>query len=735
VRSVLSYNLRRALALLLTAALAASLAPNALAAERVVTLTADVTRWHADDKVTARGNVEAVYEDYKVTADSADADLQTNIAVFEGEVTLTTKDRTVQGERLTIDLKTRDWTLQNANTRLGSETFKDNPKAVAFIRSDELSGDEDKIYVRSGSFTTCDLEHPHYCIVAKKLDIYPESRIVAHNVSFTTLDRKLFTLDSFVIPIRGASKGFLPQVGSSAEEGMFLKASYAYMATASAQGFLKLDVMTKRGIGFGAEQTYKWTGASGLLNLYFLNDRQLGTNNITGSLQHQQQLGQLNLSLRGDYRTNSYLYYSSSRYKDYQIALTRTVGPATTALTYHSSIVDGSGDSDTSLMSLKHTQQFSSKFTGRVSMDMKTYRSSYFDGVDRELDSELEFSNRDDRFDSLLVYSRRTDLDGDRYTGDQFYSSVDRMPELLIETDTYRLTDKPFLDLPLRLKLGYGRYHEEPSGETHNRLLLQADLLNKVFAIGDRTDLSLASGFRQTMYASDMAQQVLRTNALLTTRYNDYMTSRLTYSYQRPGGYTPFRFDYAGNYNYARAIIDYQDEQRLRWSLATGYDLDRDERPWQDLTLRLTANQSANFGASLSTGYDLNRGEWRSLISRIRYADPDWVSLDVGSRYNLKDGSMEALRSRIGLKIGSKWSADALMSWNGYTNEFDYRAFRITRDLHCWEASLVFTDELGFRKDKGIMLDLRLKAFPGEDRFGIGQYGQTFDTGMGEYYY
>jgi hypothetical protein len=256
-----------------------------------------------------------------------------------------------------------------------------------------------------------------------------------------------------------------------------------------------------------------------------------------------------------------------------------------------------------------------------------------------------------------------------------------------------------------------------------------------VLPIGDKTDLSLSTGFKQTIYASDMAQQVLRTNALLTTRFNDYMTSRLSYSYQNPDGFTPFRFDYAGDYNFTRAILDYQDEQRLRWSLSAGYDFNRDANPWQDMTLRLTANPSSNFATSLSTGYDLNRGEWRSLINRIRYAAPDRFSLDLGTRYNLKDGSMDALRSRLALKIGKKWSADALVSWNGFTSKFDYRAFRITRDLHCWEASLVFMDEQGFRNDTGISLELRLKAFPGEDRFGIGQFGQAFDTGMGEYFY
>ncbi len=720
--------------LFILAILTASIASSAVAAERAITLTADVTRW-GEDKVTASGNVVAVFEDYKVTSDSANADLRTNIAVFEGNVNFTTNNRSVQGDRITINLKTKDWSFESAVTHLGAETFGDNPNARAVIRTRELTGNETEISVHSGSFTTCLLDHPHWSINARQIDIYPESRIVAHGVSFVALDKRLFSVDSLVIPMRGLARNILPQVGSSAEEGMFLKTTYAYMATQRAQGFLKLDLMTRRGVGVGAEQSYGWGSASGLLNLYFLHDRELGTNNVTGSLQHQQQFGDINLNLRGDYRTNNYLFFSSSRYSDYQVGLSRAVGPSTSALTFHNSRVDSVGNSSTSQASLRHTQQFSPKFTGRISMDMKTNSSSFFPGVDKELESELQFSNQADRFDSLLVFSNRNDLDGNSFTGDQFYSSIDRMPELILETDSYRLTDKPLLDLPVRLKLGVGRYHEMPSDATHERLLFQADLLNKVFPIRDNTDLSLSTGFRQTIYAADMAQQVLRANALLTTRYNDYLTTRVTYAFQQPDGFTPFRFDYAGRYNYTRAIMDYQDEQRLRWTLSTGYDLNRKRNPWQDMSLRLSANPSKYFAGSFSTGFDLNRGEWRSLNSRIRYAAPDWLSLDLGSRYNIKSGNMDALRSRLALKIGKKWSADALVGWNGSTNSFDYRALRITRDLHCWEASLVFTDEVGFRKDKAIMLDLRLKAFPGEDRFGIGQFGQAFDTSMGEYFY
>jgi hypothetical protein len=40
----------------------------------------------------------------------------------------------------------------------------------------------------------------------------------------------------------------------------------------------------------------------------------------------------------------------------------------------------------------------------------------------------------------------------------------------------------------------------------------------------------------------------------------------------------------------------------------------------------------------------------------------------------------------------------------------------------------------GFRSDRQIFFQLRIKAFPIFQRFGIGQFGQVIDTSIGEAY-
>ena len=709
-----------------------------------VTLEADNTRWYADDKVIATGNVKAVYQDYTITGDTMEADLQTNIAVFKGNVKLLTKQAIVNGQDLTLNLKTREWSLGEATSRIDTASVRGaegGKGAPVFVRSAALKGNPKEVALSTGTLTTCDLDHPHYLFSAKNLEIYLDNKIIAHHVSMVGLDKRLITLRRLVIPIRGMKQSMIPQIGSSAQDGGFLKVAYAYLATEHSQGYLKLDLMQKRGVGIGLDHTLSTKLATTQASLYFLADRQAGGNNVNGYLRHQQKLGSLDLNLTGNYRTNSYLNYPQSTSQDYQAALSHLSSRSNTALTFRTSKSNGFGISTTNTTSLRHSQQFSKELSGTVSMDMRGYLSQGMPAADRELNSDIELRQRADKYDVSLVATKRFDLDNGA-SGVNSYSNLERLPEIILSTDSYRLGKKSFFGLPSRLQLSAGRYTEsqliggtQPTPLTGSRFLLQWDLLGQNIDLGSKNELNLTGGLRQAYYSSDQMQYVIKTGAALTTRFSDYLKSRVSYSYQQPQGYSPFRFDYTGKYNYSRAVLEYQEKEKLRWNISTGYNFGQASYPWQDISLRLTAHPKPSYAYSLSTGYDLNQSRWRNLIGQIRLLRGDRLALDLGARYDLQTGQIGLARGRFDLPIGKLWRIEGITSWNGITKQFDYQAFRLTRDLHCWEASIVYSQEPGVLNSSGISLELKIKAFPTQDRFGIGQYGQSIDTSMGEYYY
>ncbi|MHB0912111.1 MAG: LptA/OstA family protein [Armatimonadota bacterium] len=690
-------------------------------------LSADTTRWYPDQKIEASGNVRATHKDYTVTADSVKADLETNLATFTGNVRLLFGEQVVTGEALTMDLKTREWSLSDAKAEIAPTAFQGRLSSPAFVHGEKLSGEGDDIKIDTGTFTTCDLEHPHYCIEADSLSIYPGSKVIARGVRFFGLDRKLFALGALVIPTRGLSRNFIPEIGQSTEEGSYLKTSYTYTASEKNQGLLKLDLMQKRGLGTGLEHAYKLSAGSGRANIYYLKDKEIGSGSLTGSLQHHQKLGALDVNATGSYRTRSYLYYPTTTSKNWQLAL-REGG---TLLSVQGDSTSGFGNNKNLNSTFRHVQQFGENLSATVSMDMRSNSSSYMPTADRELDSVIEVRRQAEKYDLSITASKRTDLDKGAYTGDDYYGGLDRLPEITLDTDTYRLG----IDgLPLRLAVSAGKYLERPEGTEQNRLLLQMDMLGKTFEMG-KSDLSVNAGLRQAFYGKEMAQYVLQTSATLTTRPSDYLSTRLTYDYQRPDGYSPFLFDYTGRYNYTRASVDYQNDRKLRWTLSTGYDFESDGYNWQDLALRLTAHPNDRYGFAISTGYDLNSSTWRTLTGQVQVQLPDRLSMDLGTRYDIESGRVSQARSRFKWQVNNKWKLEGITSWNGETRSFDYNAFRLTRDLHCMEASLTYTDDAGFRTNQGLSFEIRIKALPYVDRFGYNQYGQEIDTSMGEYYY
>ena len=97
------------------------------------------------------------------------------------------------------------------------------------------------------------------------------------------LGKRVFSLNSLIIPIRGLEPQYPPAdrlVGGGGRCSS--KTAYAYTATENAQGFLKLDLMQQRGIGAGIEHSLTSSTGSTKASLYFLADKQIGGNNITG---------------------------------------------------------------------------------------------------------------------------------------------------------------------------------------------------------------------------------------------------------------------------------------------------------------------------------------------------------------------------------------------------------------------------------------------------------------------
>lgn len=692
--------------------------------------------------VTAEGNVRAVYQNITVLSDTASADLRTRIATFSGNVILQANGQEVRGVQLSLNLNTRAWSFETARSVLRPELFPEILRAPVFLSGRSVSGEADGFASAvEGGFTTCNLDHPHYLVEAGEVDVWPDRKLVARNATFFALGRRVFKIPRLAIPlyrIRERSN-LMPRVGQTEEEGFFLKTAYTYAATLRNSGNLKLDLMTKKGFGIGLDDIYTLRAGQGTLNLYQLSDRNRDLNTLTGRWSHQQRFGTIDARFGADYRANSYQYAPQSTSLGNEIRLSRYMTGASTDLGIRQTLNRGIGRFSNLTSTLQHNQQFGTQRSAVVNFDYfrsespTVIENETINAATAQLVSRLDYSRRAQRYDWNLRINKINDLSDDALI-EQFgsrFSGTERLPELEFATSGERL-GRDLLGLPTLMRLAVGRYREDLGKVETERMVADIDVPSRQYKLNDRLNLSAGGGFRQYVYGDSTAQYSIDATADLTRQIGRQSSAAISYRYLRPRGFTPFRFDFIGKYNIVNARLNLQETDRFKFSFYSGYDFGQDDFPWQDISLRMAYAPNDRYLIYTSTGYDLNRSEWRSLINQVRVRLTDDFRLDIGSRYDIAESKLASIKMQLDTPVGDKWRIRANAGYNGYTSDFDYRNIQIVRDLHCWELALTYVDQSGFWQEKGLRLNLRIKAFPIFDGFGVGQFGQALDTSVGE---
>jgi len=683
---------------------------------------------------TVSGNVTARYRDFVITAEKGEVNFKTRLATFEGNVCFRLGVQEARGERIQINIDTLDWSIEPTTTTITPEFAKGNLKAPVFAAAQKITGLRDyQATVFGSTLTTCDLTHEHYDITARSSTVYPNDKIVFRDASFIALGKRLFTLRRVAVPIREITQNpsIIPRVGNSAEEGNYIKLGYTAQASKSNMTFVNTDIMQRKGIGFGVQDFYKTVGGFGGLYLYALRDKNISQTTLTGRFNHTQRIGDVVMDLSSNLRSNSYLYAPQSRSLDNRISFTRSVQGANTSLTYGQSINNVFARTVTQSGNLRDKREFGPRTYLNTSFDYTGYTSDA--GTRARLVSQSLFSKRGDKYDWDLSAQKLTDLSDEAFVGKGRFGGIERLPEVSISSDTTRLGHILPFSMPGRFKFSYGRFTELPTTE-RDRALLDINSPSTHYTLSNTWSALIGAGFKQFVYSDNTAQYSIDADAQVSKKLSDTSTFALTYRYQQPRGFTPFRFDFVGKYNIINASLDLNQDEKYKLSLIGGYNFQQPQFPWQDSVLRFSIQPTPSFLFYTATGYDFNRSQWRQVINQVRVRAGEKFKLDLGSRYDPLSSKLAVLRGALDTPVGDKNHVQAIAGWNGLTNSFDYRGLKVTRDLHCWEASIIFVDQGGFYTNRGVYLNLRIKAFPYLDNFGMGNFGQALDTSVGNVY-
>lgn len=265
-------------------------------------LSAEQLTYTAED-FWGRGNVVFKYKSLVISSDSFHLDKAENVITFSGNVLIDNNANWTRGKVAVYALDSRELIITDAISEMTAE-FLSEP---AFVKGEEISISDSSTIIAKATATTCDLETPHYHIRADVIEIYPDEYMVLRNVRFYDGSLALFMFPYFLMPLTEDSAFEFPRFGSSFDEGLFVKTTFAYYLSRSHHGAFLIDYMEKKGLGLGIRHLYKINNGSGSVYLYhILNSYWMDPQDFQFQISHVQTINE-NMTVSGWLKYQQYL--------------------------------------------------------------------------------------------------------------------------------------------------------------------------------------------------------------------------------------------------------------------------------------------------------------------------------------------------------------------------------------------------------------------------------------------
>lgn len=672
---------------------------------------------------TLTGNVRVKSSNMTVASDEASYDVARNIVAARGNVVFTT-DKGVEyhGEGLQVNVVTKHWEFLNWSVAFSANSLGKPFLDKLYAGGAKIEGLPNEVIATESYVTTCNhLDDPHYEIRAEKLEIFPGDKVIAHKCDVYLLGKLIFRLPWFYMSLREHQSPIVPEFGSNATEGYYMRLRYQYVVNDNNIGTVRLDATTKRGEGLGINHFYTLPEGKGELFLY---GREMLKEYVV-RLDHQQVIepADLNVEFHGDLRGNSSFTDIPTTLTNLSLNLT---GPSKRPM-WRAGYSTQKNESTISSGSSNANLSYNAPAAGGNLQYSTTY-SRYDNGGATAINQDMW--NRMSWTREVGAGTLNMRVDEHPNLGQQYYTGIQRLPDIYYEADAQKM-DMDFLSsIPSRLTVGWGYYDERPGDVRLNRYLFNYSANPRVIKMGS-TSLTMNGNLRQTFYGDKDATALyyLSSGINLQTIIGPLQHS-LSFQRQQSDGFTPFQFD---SVYPTEAITDnislITNTQKIY--ISGGKDLLF--KRWQDVAIRTESTLDKRWSMQHSAAYDPNMGSWRDLTSGVTFRDTPRLFTQLGTRYDLANRQLRQVTGNVNWKMDKNWGVQWMGGYDGINKQFLYNEYLITRDLHCWNVAFNYSAE-----QRSFGLSFRLKALDiSPAKFGYGKGGQAlgngFNTGMTQY--
>jgi lipopolysaccharide export system protein LptA len=218
------------------------------------------------DRIILDLGAQLFYRELSLTSRRVEFDSHDQVLVASGHPQLVDRGDKVTGHLMTYDLEERQGTIYQAETTYERGLY--HGERIRKVGENELD-------VKDGSYSTCDLDPPHYHFQARWMKIYLKDKLVAKPVVFYVRNEPLIALPFWIFPIKpGRHSGFVfPQfeIGLNNRAGQFIRNAGYYWAP---NDYMDL---TASGDYYQAEPSWLVRGEGNYRLLYVLDGQFNGT--------------------------------------------------------------------------------------------------------------------------------------------------------------------------------------------------------------------------------------------------------------------------------------------------------------------------------------------------------------------------------------------------------------------------------------------------------------------------
>jgi hypothetical protein len=689
------------------------------------------------DKFEATGGIHIRYRGYDILADQVVGSTLTNIFTASGNVKVIGQDAVVTGETVTVNFDERSFRSQDADAQLRPSFLQGRVLDDVYLRGAVTYGTEREVWGEHSAFTTCNLDHPHYELLADRSDIRPGRRAILRKVTLEVLNKKILTVPYVSVPLDPSGDRYMPEVGQSPDEGYYIR-NYIGIPTRSSNDNLvgRLDYMTKLGTGLGGNYNYLREGAMvGAMRLYSVLG-QIDTLNFSN--QHEQRIGRGTLRIENDYQRNNYFNAPQSSIWTARSFFDLPQGGATnTRLSFNRASNESGGFRTLNqVWGINDQRQWNSRTTTTATVNYSQVSSGLSGGnsVERE-NVDLQLRARHDMQKALAEFEYIRSIPVG--TVQNFFSPADRTPVFALRSDARRLFGQDFAqNFNFNTELSVGEFVASRTRDRVGRANFDLNF-TRPDVPSRRSSLSFSGRFKQGVYSDDTAQYVAGLGLNYRYRLGRDTGLNVRYNFLRPYGFTPLSLDRVGRTNFMSMDLNFRPIRALMIGAQTGYDFlleEREQIAWQPIALRAEYQPTDWLQMRALSTYDPARHAYSNTRLDFAYY-PGATRVSAGFRY---DGLRHTWSNANVYIDGFKWGrlmASAILSYNGYLRKFEAQHYSFTYDLHCAELIVqVLDNPVGFRSGREVTFFVRLKAFPFDTPFGIGRRGQGVGTGVGSGY-